>query len=233
MSSLVTYHCKDSIATIKMDDGKMNVMSMRMMNELNLALEQAEADSAVVVLSGREGVFSAGFDLPVLAAGGSDALAMLITGFRLAERILSFPTPVVVACSGHALAMGAFLVLAADYRIGADGAFKIGTNEVAIGLTMPLSGIEICRQRLTPAYFNRAVINAEIFTPTAAMEGGFLDRVAPIGELHELANSTAAVLAKLDMAAHSATKKRVRAHTLHALAAAIEAGDAAFRGGAM
>jgi enoyl-CoA hydratase len=233
MNALVTYQCKDGIAAINMDDGKMNVMSMRMMSELNLALDRAVADHAVVVLAGRDGVFSAGFDLSVLAAGGDDAFAMLMTGLRLVERLLSHPTPVVIACSGHALAMGAFLVLSADYRIGADGAFKIGTNEVAIGLTMPMSGIEICRQRLATAYFNRAVINAEIFTPSTAVAAGFLDRVVSAAELSEQAHSAAVALAKLDMAAYSATKLRVRAQTLQALALAIESDDAAFRSRAM
>jgi enoyl-CoA hydratase len=233
MKPRVNYHCKDGIATIRMDDGKMNVMSLGMMGELNLALDQSVTDHAVVILTGRDGVFSAGFDLNVLKAGGADALAMLITGFKLTERLLSHPTPVVIACGGHALAMGAFLVLSGDYRIGAEGAFKIGTNEVAIGLTMPMSGIEICRQRLAPAYFNRAVINAEIFSPSDAMAGGFLDRVVPATALMEQAHDTAVVMAKLNMTAHCATKKRVRMQALHALAAAIEADDAAFRGGAI
>jgi enoyl-CoA hydratase len=230
MSALVTYHYKDGIATVNMDDGKMNVMSMRMMSELNAALDQAVTDQAVVILAGRGGVFSAGFDLSVLTAGGDAALTMLMTGLKLVERLLTYPTPVVIACSGHALAMGAFLVLSADYRIGADGAFKIGTNEVAIGMTMPMAGVEICRQRLAPAFFNRAVINAEIFNPTTALTAGFLDRVVPLAELAEHAHGTAVGLSKLNMVAHSATKLRARAQALQALAAAIKSDDAAFRG---
>jgi enoyl-CoA hydratase len=223
MATPVTYQLKDSVGTITMDDGKVNAMSLAMLAGLNVALDRAVADRAVVVITGRPGVFSAGFDLNVLRAGGPDAQKMLTTGFELAYRMLSFPTPLVLACSGHAIAMGVFLVLAADYRIGADGPFRIGANEVAIGLTMPHFGVEICRQRLTPAHFNRAVIFSEMYSPTEAVPAGFLDRVVPAAELQSEAQRFAATLTRLDMTAHAASKLRVREQTLKAARAAIEA----------
>jgi len=134
-----------------------------------------------------------------------------------------------VACTGHAIAMGAFLVLSGDYRVGALGAHRIGANEVAIGITMPHFGVEICRQRLAPAHFHRAVINAEIYRPEDAVAAGFLDRVVPAAELQDTARSVAAGLARLDVDVHAATKLRARAHTLNAVRAAIEADEAAFR----
>src|SRR5262245_28024313 len=108
MRTLVTYDLSDSIATITLDDGKRNALSLDVFSQLAAALDRAEADRAVVVLTGREGVFSAGFDLRTLGAGGAGASTLVLTGFELAARILAFPTPVVVACTGHALAMGAF-----------------------------------------------------------------------------------------------------------------------------
>ena len=229
MNGPVTYQLKDSIATIAMDDGKVNALSLQMLTELNSALERARSDRAVVVLTGREGVFSAGFDLRVLRAGGPDAAAMLLSGFELAERILSFPTPVVIACPGHAIAMGVFLLLSGDYRIGAAGPYRITANEVALGLTMPRAAVEICRQRLSPAHFNRAVIIAEPYSPGDAVGAGFLDRVVRASELQDVARSTATQLAKLDMDAHAATKLRAREHTLKAVRAAIEADEADFQ----
>ena len=229
MSPLVTYEAHDSIATITMDDGKMNVLSRDMFGRLNAAFDRAAEDRCVVVLTGREGVFSAGFDLRTLTAGGADAHAMVRMGFELAERILSFPAPVVVACSGHALAMGVFLVLAGDYRIGALGPYRIGANEVAIGITMPFFGVEICRQRLSPAHFHRAVINAEIYRPEDAVAAGFLDRAVPAAELADAAHHVAAGLGKLDAGVHAASKLRARRHALDAVRGAIEADDAAFR----
>jgi enoyl-CoA hydratase len=222
MTTLLKYQLVDSVAKINLDDGKANLMSLRMITELNEALDQAVTDKAVVLLAGRAGMFSAGFDLTLLRAGGSDAAAMIRGGFELALRLLAFPTPVVAACTGHALAMGVFLILAADYRIGADGAFKIGANEVAIGLTMPHFAIELCRQRLTPAQFNRALINAEIFTPQQAMSAGFLDQVVPASDILGFAERKALELSKLNMPAHAATKLRVREHMLPAIRNAIE-----------
>ena len=226
--TLVSYQLEGSIATITMDDGKVNALSLQMLGELDAALDRATADQAVVVLTGRDGIFSAGFDLTVLRAGGSDASAMLRAGFELAERILSFPTPVLIACTGHAIAMGVFLLLSGDYRVGAAGPYKITANEVAIGLTMPRAAVEICRQRLAPAHFNRAVILAEIFSPDEAVAAGFLDRVVPAPELQDVAASAAGLLAKLDSDAHAASKVRARDNSLHALRAAIEADDADF-----
>ena len=230
MNTRVTYQLADSIATITMDDGKVNVLSPDMLGEINAALDRAVTDGAVVVLTGRDGILSAGFDLKVLGAGGPDAVAMLRAGFELSERLLSFPTPVVVACPGHAMAMGVFLLLSGDYRIAAAGPYKIRANEVAIGMTMPRAAVEILRQRLTPAAFTRATLLSETFTPDNAIEAGLLDRVVDSIELLDVAHRTAAEFATLDMRAHAASKLRAREETLRALRAGIEA-DMAELGG--
>jgi enoyl-CoA hydratase len=232
MSAIVDYRLEGSVATITMDDGKVNAMSLRMITEVNGALDRAVADRAVVVLAGRPGVFSAGFDLPTLRAGGYEAATMVRAGFELAERVLAFPTPVVVACTGHAVAMGVFLLLSGDYRLGADGPFKITANEVAIGLTMPRAAIEILRQRLAPAHFNRAVTIAEPFSPANAVEAGFVDRVVGTAELPDVAHAIAMQMAGLDMVAHGASKLRARGATLAAVRAGIDADFAAFRASA-
>jgi enoyl-CoA hydratase len=226
MGTLVRYQLEDSIATIAMDDGKVNALSPSMLSELGAAFDRAAADHAVVVLTGRPGVFSAGFDLTILSSGSPEARGMLRSGFELAERLLRFPTPVVLACSGHALAMASFLLLSGDYRVGADGPYKIGANEVTIGLTMPRAAVEICKQRLATPHFHRAVINAEIYTPECAVTAGFLDRVVPAADLPTEARAVAASLLKLNMAAHASTKLRAREAPLKALREAIEADDA-------
>jgi enoyl-CoA hydratase len=226
MSTLVSYEHEHSIATLRMDDGKVNALSPAMLSQLNAALDQAEAAHAVVVLTGRAGVFTAGFDLTVLRRGDAEALAMVQAGFQLAVRLLAFPAPVLIACSGHALAMGSFLLLSSDVRIGAEGPFKIGANEVAIGMTLPYSAIEICRHRLSPAHFPRALLNAEIFSPTQAMAAGFLDHTVPAEGLVAAARDGAVALTQLDRAAYLATKQRVRAQALQSIRDAIAADDA-------
>jgi enoyl-CoA hydratase len=220
--AMVHYELHGSVATIGLDDGKVNVMSLDMQAEIHAALDRAESDQAVVILTGRDRVLSAGFDLQVLTAGGPAAASMVIGGFELAARILAFPRPIVVACTGHAIAMGSFLLLSGDYRIGTTNPAKFTANEVAIGLTMPRAALEILRQRLTPAAFVRAAMLAEVFTPTNAVEAGFLDQVVPPSELASAAREVATRLASLDPVAYSATKLRARASLLIDLRAAID-----------
>jgi enoyl-CoA hydratase len=223
MSNIVNYEFSNGVSTIAMNDGKVNCLSPDMLSALNGAFDRAESDKGVVLFTGREGKFSAGFDLTVFERGGDDLRAMLKAGAQLAVRMMSFPTPVVIGCTGHALAMGAFLLLSADVRIGADGPFKIGLNEVAIGMTVPYFGIEIARQRLTPAHYVRALLTAEIYSPEGAVAAGFLDRVAPIADLAATSRDIAAGFTRLDMTAHRGTKMRAREAALSALRAAMVA----------
>jgi enoyl-CoA hydratase len=229
VGALVEYRRDGRVAVITMDDGKVNALSNQMLGELDAALDRAGADGDVVLLTGRAGVLSAGFDLPTLGAGGPEAFTMVRSGFELAARLLSFPTPVIVACSGHAVAMGVFLVLSADYRVGASGPYKLQANEVAIGLPLPGAAIEILRLRLNPAHFSRAALLAEAYTPDTAVEAGFLDRVVPAGELTDTALAVARSAAALDLDAHAASKQRARGATLDTIRAAIDADARALR----
>ena len=223
MEPLVTYQAEDGIAIVAMDDGKVNALTLPMLMEINGAFDQAQAEKRVVVLTGREGVFSAGFDLAVLRSGRYEALEMLRAGFELAERVLAFPTPVVMAVSGHAVAMGLFIVLSGDYRIGVEGQYKLTANEVAIGLTMPRAAVEILRQRLTPAHFNQSGHpRRDVFT-TGCVGAGILDRVVAPSELREAARSDRSDVRGSRPHAHETSKKRARRQTLLSLRAAIEA----------
>lgn len=226
---LVEYRAEDGVAVLSMDDGKANVLSPSMLAELGAALDRAEADGLAVLLRGRPGMFSGGFDLATMRAGGPASVDMLLGGFALSARLLAFPAPVVVACTGHAIAMASFLVLSVDHRIGAAGPYKIGANETAIGLAMPHYGVEICRQRLTPAHFQRTVINAEIFSPEEAVVAGYLDKVVAPEALDDEARAVVGALAALDRATHTATKLRTREQALTAVRAAIELDAAALR----
>ncbi len=223
MSDLVTNELSNGVFTITMNDGKVNCLSPRMLAELDAAFDRASREKAVVLWTGRDGKFSGGFDLKVFERGGDELRGMLAAGARLAERVLSFPTPVVVACNGHALAMGAFMLLCADVRIGAEGPFKIGLNEVAIGMTVPQFGVEIARQRLAPAHFSLALLTAEMYSPERAVIAGFLDRAVPPDELASASREAALALTRIDVAAHAATKRSARGPALDALRAAIAA----------
>src|SRR5262245_58938526 len=219
MAELARYELDQGVATISMDDGKVNALSIEMLGAVLECFDRAEEDGAVVVLAGREGFFSAGFDLKVFSERPDEIVEMLTLGARLSERILTFPTPVVVACGGHAIAAGTFAALAADIRIGVEGDFKLGLNEVRIGLTVPLYVVELARQRLTPAEFNRSLLTAHTYGPREALAAGFLDRDVALDELGAVARETAGELSGLNMDAHAATKERVRGEALAAFRA--------------
>ena len=222
MSELVSYSFSDGVARLSLSNGKVNAISPAVIEAFNEALDQAEKDKAVVVISGQPGILSGGYDLKVMTSGADAAKALVASGSTLARRMLSHPYPVVVACTGHAVAKGAFILLSADYRIGVEGPFKIGLNEVAIGMTMHHVGIELARARLTNSAFNRSVINAEMFDPTDAVHAGFLDKVVPAEELEAKAMEMAVQLTKLNMSAHRNTKLKTRKALLELLDQSIE-----------
>jgi len=222
MSDLIAYHLEDGIATLTLSNGKVNAISPEVIAAFNAALDRAEQDRAVVIITGQPGILSGGYDLKVMTAGPEQAVNLVTQGSTLARRLLAHPFPVVVACPGHAVAKGAFLLLSVDYRIGVDGPFSIGLNEVQIGMTMHHAGIELARDRLRKSAFHRSVINGEMFNPQHAMDAGFLDKVVQPEELPAAALEAARQLKKINMKAHKNTKLKVRKALLDTLDNAIE-----------
>ena len=222
MSDLVSYALEDGIATLTLDNGKVNAISPEVIAAFHAALGRAEADGAIVIITGTPGMFSGGYDLKVMMSGPENAIALVAAGSGLARRMLAHPFPIIVACTGHAVAKGAFILLSADYRVGVDGPFRIGLNEVQIGMTMHHVGIELARDRLRRSYFNRSVINAEMFEPQEAMRAGFLDAVVAPDALMPAARAMAEQMKKLNMTAHANTKVKARRAFLETLDWAIE-----------
>ncbi|QHF49826.1 crotonase/enoyl-CoA hydratase family protein [Pseudomonas sp. S49] len=221
MSELISYNLEDGIATLTLSNGKVNAISPDVIAAFNAALDQAVTDRAIVIITGQPGILSGGYDLKVMTAGPKEAVALVTAGSTLARRLLSHPFPVIVACPGHAVAKGAFILLSADYRIGVDGPFSIGLNEVQIGMTMHHAGIELARDRLRRSAFHRSVINGEMFDPQSAVDAGFLDKVVSAEELQGAALAAARQLKKINMLAHKNTKLKVRKTLLETLDNAI------------
>ncbi|CAI8972713.1 crotonase/enoyl-CoA hydratase family protein [Pseudomonas sp. IT-P395] len=221
MSELISYHLEDGIATLTLSNGKVNAISPDVIAAFNAVLDQAVTDRAIVIITGQPGILSGGYDLKVMTAGPKEAVALVTAGSTLARRLLSHPFPVIVACPGHAVAKGAFILLSADYRIGVDGPFSIGLNEVQIGMTMHHAGIELARDRLRRSAFHRSVINGEMFDPQSAVDAGFLDKVVAAEELQAAALAAARQLKKINMLAHKNTKLKVRKALLETLDNAI------------
>jgi enoyl-CoA hydratase len=191
------------------------------LREIYRALEKAESDRAIVIITGRESVFSAGFDLNVMKRGGVNAVRMLRAGYALTARVLAYPYPVIAACNGHSLAMGVFLMLSADHVIGSRGDFKIVANEVALGLTMPRVAAAMLRHRLNPAAFQRAVTLSEYFDVESALNAGFFDELVDPVNLMTRAEAYAGELLELDQRAHKDTKRRIRSRLIRRIRLSI------------
>ncbi len=210
MASPVDLAIRDGVATLTLDDGKANALSLPMAQAIEAGLDGA-AGARVVVIRGRPGVLCGGFDLKVIRGGSAeDRAAMTSAGYRLLARLYLLPQPLVFACTGHAVAAGGLLLLTGDVRIGVHGAFRIGLNETAIGLSLPQIGLELARDRIAPAALSEATLRARLYDPDAAAAAGYLDSVADADGLDAAVAEVAAELLTLNGAAYAATKRRLR-----------------------
>jgi enoyl-CoA hydratase len=219
----VTCTIEDGVAVLRLDDGKVNVVSHRVIELLHAGLDQALSEATAVAIIGREGKLSAGFDLTEMTAGIERTRALVGAGGKLLMRIFGHPQPVVVAVTGHALAAGALLTLACDTRIGGDGPAKIGLNETAIGMGLPRYATELAQARLSSAHLARGAIQAEIYDPEGAVEAGYLDRVVPAAECEATAIAEARRLGQFRTGAYSHTKLALRQAIIDRVVAGIDA----------
>lgn len=209
--SHLTLVINDGVAEITLDDGKVNALSERLLESLLDAIKQAAQEDLALLITGRPGCFSGGYDRKLIAAGGPACDAMRAAGDRLTLALLDYPAPVVIASSGHAMAKAAFMLLLADYRIGAAGEFRIGLNEVAIGMTMPDAALPQARARLATQWLNRCALQAEALTPELALQAGFLDELQASDQLLDKARDKARQLAALDRKAYRETRQLLNA----------------------
>lgn len=222
MTDPISFEVRDSVAWIRMDDGKANALSPTMVDALDEALTRAEAEASVVVLAGREGFFSAGFDLKVMMSGPAAARALVVAGANFMSRLYEHPQPVIAACTGHALAGGALLLACADHRIGAKGKSKIGLNEIMAGMPVPVFAHELARDRLDPRELTRSVLGSHIYDPEAAAAAGWLDLTVDPAELEAKVQQDATMLAKLPQAHFARTKRTLRRDTIERIRGTLE-----------
>jgi enoyl-CoA hydratase len=229
MNELVRYERHDSFAEVVMDDGRANVMSPAMLEALHTAVDRAARDDVMLILrSARPGVFSAGFDMKLLASGDlARSVDMVRAGGELAMKLLAFQAPVISVCAGHAYPMGAFLLLASDLRIGALGDYRIGLNEVSVGITVPAFALELARSRLHPAWLNRTVLTGEMFGPEDARTAGFVDRLVAPDALDAALSEATKELQRVHRPSHVAVKHRLRSALLCTMRAVLDAEVAA------
>jgi len=219
---IATLTTEGDVSIITLNDGKANVFSPEMSNTVSNLLDQVPGDKGSLVITGRSGIFSAGFDLKIISSGDSDAVASMIkAGFTLLARIYNFPRPVIAACSGHGVALGAFLLCCADYRIGAKGQFIVQANETRNNMSIPAPILEISKSRIAKTHWYRAILNAEAYPVENAIEPGYLDEVTDAENLMNRAMEVANDLATLGHPHYKITKDLDQKETLKRIRDAI------------
>lgn len=222
MNDPVRYEKQGSVAVITLDDGKANALGHEMIAAIHAALDRAEAEAHAVVLAGRPGRFCAGFDLRVLTAGRDLAVPLVRAGGSLFMRLYGLRLPVIAACTGHALAGGALLLLVSDARIGAAGPFKLGLNEVAIGIPLPILVRRLAEDRLDARRRVEATLLAGVYDPVAARKVGYLDEVVSDEDLLTRALERARELGRLPPRAFATSKASIRRATIDEIEAALD-----------
>jgi len=223
MSTEVVRYClEDEIAIITMDDGRANALSHMVIDGLGRALDRAQAEAKAVVLAGREGRFCAGFDLGVMMAGAHERRVLVEAGAHPCLRLYEVTRPIVVACTGHALAAGAVVLTSCDWRVGTDLEVKVGLNEVAIGMALPIFAMELARARIASHRLLEATAHARIYSPREAAQVGYLDEVVPAAQVLTTAKIRAAQLGALRDPGYSYTKHLVRRATVGLIRETLE-----------
>ena len=221
--SPVSVTTENGIMIVTVDDGRANALSSEVLDALGGALDAAEKDdTSGIVMTGRAGRFCAGFDLTVMMAGARERRVLVEKGAHLFLRMAEFPRPIVVASTGHALAAGAVWLTSVDWRIGTDIDAKVGLNEVAIGMPLPIFAMELARERLSKRHFLAATVHARIYQPRDAVDAGFLDEVVPEASLLEHAKAKAAALGALREPAYSLTKRSAMRATIRHIRDTLE-----------
>lgn len=218
----LSYTLEGTTAVLRMDDGKANALSDAMIDALGAALDRAEKEASAIVLVGRPDRFCAGFDLKIMMSGPDNAKALLRRGAALLMKLYGVSIPLVIACTGHALAGGALVLLTGDVRVGSTGAYRIGLNEVSIGMPVPVLAMELARDRITSSDLGRATLQATIYGPDDAARVGYLDvALAPEAVLPR-AMAEATRLSALARTAFTATKQRLRGKTIAHILGTLE-----------
>ena len=219
---IATLTTEGDVSIITLNDGKANVFSPEMSSTVSNLLDQVPEDKGSLVITGRPGIFSAGFDLKIISSGDADAVAAMVkAGFTLLARIYNFPRPVIAACSGHGVALGAFLLCCADYRLGAKGQFIVQANETRNNMSIPTPILEISKSRISKTHWYRAILNAEAYPVEKAIEPGYLDEVTEPDNLMIRAMEVANDLATLGHPHYKLTKDLDQKETLKRIHDAI------------
>ncbi len=219
---MINYELNDDIAVLSMDDGKANVVGHALIDDIHTYLDRAEQEAKAVVIAGREGIFSGGFDLAEFAKGADASLALVQRGFPMLLRLFKHPQPLVAACTGHGIAAGSFMLLACDTRVAVSGNYTHRLPETAIGMTLPVVLHEFAAARLSRRFLTAAVIQAQAFTPEQAVEAGFVDELVEPDAVLSRATDIAKMLAEMPVEVYAQNKLDCRRQSIERMQASID-----------
>ena len=210
--SIATLSQENDISIIKLDDGKANAFSYDMLTQVNELLSKVPRDSGALVITGREGLFSGGFDLKTLATGDMEKITKMVQlGYHLLLELYSFDRPIIAAVSGHSIALGLFVTCSADYRIAIDGEYVCQANEVRNNMDIPIQIMEILKARVNKNYFYPAVFHSDAYTVQDSIAVGVIDEVVPQAEFMDRVMDKAKELATLPHPFYAKTKESAQA----------------------
>ena len=221
--SIATLSKENDISIIKLDDGKANAFSYDMLSQVNELLTKVPRDSGALVITGREGLFSGGFDLKTLATGDMEKITKMVQlGYRLLLELFSFDRPIIAAVSGHSIALGLFVTCSADYRIAIDGKYVCQANEVRNNMDIPTQIMEIIRARVNKKYFYSAVYHSDAYSVQDSIEVGYIDEVVSEDQFMKRVMEKAKELATLPHPFYANTKKTAQDDVRQKIADAID-----------
>jgi len=220
---IATLKKEGNVSIITLDDGKANVFSPEMSHQINECLDQVATEEGCLVITGKEGMFSGGLDLKIIQSGDIERIQeMSSKAFKLLARIFSFPRPVIAACSGHAVALGTFLLCCCDYRIGVKGEFMLGANEMRTNMVIPTPILELIKFRVSNTHKYRAVLGAEMYKLEDSISAGLIDEVVDQDLLMTTVTEKAKDLATMGHPSYSMTKELFIAEPMSKINAAME-----------
>lgn len=223
--ALVHVALEEGVALLRMDRPPANGLNRDLVRDLQSALESAlDGNARAIILTGRPGMFSGGLDVPEMLGLDRAAIHEFWTlFFRLNRALASSPVPVIASISGHAPAGGAILALHCDFRVAAEGNFRIGLNEVQVGLPVPVTILAALEQAVGPARARWLATRGDLIPVAEAAAIGLVDRLVPPGELDAAAAGLARELLALPSIAMNTTRRNCKAALLATLGGADDA----------
>ena len=213
----ISYTIENNRAEITMDDGKANAMDFDYFEEMNKALAAIESSgSKAVIIKGRQGFFSGGLDVKLIATLAPNDIDRLAETFaRTMLRVFLYPIPTIAVCTGHAIAGGAMLAFACDRRYVVNGNYRIQVNEHAIGIPLPSWMLLIGKSAVPVGFQAEVLLHAKTYTPKEAYDAHIFHGLIEEGaDIDASLNIEADALMGLHMNAYSITKRRLREKTV-------------------